>query len=141
MIIGYTTGVFDLFHIGHLNILRESKKLCDKLIVGVTIDELVKKRKNKNPIIPYEERYEIIKSIKYVDQVVPQTHMDKYRAWKYLKFDVLFVGNDWKGHPVWNELEKNLNEVGVEILYFPYTNTTSSTLITNILNKINEDLE
>jgi glycerol-3-phosphate cytidylyltransferase len=125
--IGYTTGVFDLFHIGHLNILKRAKMQCDYLIVGVTTDELSKAKKNKYPVIPYNERIEIVKSISYVDEVVPQTSMDKFEAWNRLRFDVMFVGGDWKGTDMWNKLEEQFSQLGVEIVYFPYTQHTSST--------------
>ena len=95
--VGYTTGVFDMFHVGHLNILRKAKEQCDYLIVGVSTDELVREYKNKTPIIPFEERSEIVRSIDCVDKVIPQVNRDKYEAWKELKFDVMFVGDDWKG--------------------------------------------
>lgn len=136
-IIGYTAGVFDLFHIGHLNILKQAKQNCDYLLVGVTTDKLVKTRKNKFPIISFEERCEIIKSLKYVDEVVPQEDMDKLGAWKKYKFDVMFVGDDWKGTDKWNDYEKQLSEVGCKIVYFPYTQTTSSTLLRSVLEKFN----
>lgn len=131
-IIGYTTGVFDLFHIGHLNLLRNAKALCDKLIVGVTTDELVS-YKHKKAIIPFNERCEIVRNIKFVDLVVPQENMDKYEAWKKLKFDIMFVGDDWYNTKKWNDIEAQLKKVGVKIIYFPYTKGTSSTLINNIL--------
>ena len=136
MIVGYTTGVFDLFHIGHLNILRRAKEKCDKLIVGVTTDKLLQVYKNKSPIIPFEERISIVKSIKYVDEVVPQEDMDKMSHWEKLKFDVVFVGNDWQNTDKWNKIESDFNDVGVAVVYFPYTKGTSSTLINDIL--INE---
>lgn len=135
MIIGYTTGVFDLFHIGHLNLLKNAKGMCDKLIVGVTTDELVS-YKNKKAVIPFEERLEIVRSIKYVDAAIPQENMNKFEAWKKLKFDVMFVGDDWFNTPKWQEFEKQFKEVGVRIVYFPYTKGTSSTLINEVLNKI-----
>ena len=131
--IGYTTGVFDLFHVGHLNVLRRSKMKCDYLIVGVTTDELSKSRKNKYPVVPFLERVEIVQSIKFVDQVVPQTHMDKLKAWEELKFHVMFVGDDWKGTPKWIELEKQFAQKGVEIVYFPYTKHVSSTKLRAVL--------
>lgn len=134
--IGYTTGVFDMFHIGHLNLLKRAKEQCDYLIVGVTVDELVS-YKNKQAIIPYEERKEIVSSIKYVDKVVPQENMNKMEAWEKLKFNVMFVGDDWKGTEKWNQFEREFSEVGVDIVYFPYTKGTSSTLLRNVLNKIN----
>ena len=99
MIIGYTTGVYDMFHIGHLNVIRRAKEQCDYLIVGVSTDELVKKEKNKTPVIPYEERAAIVAALKYVDKVVPQENKDKLGAWKKLHFDKMFVGSDWKGTP------------------------------------------
>ena len=135
-IIGYTTGVFDLFHIGHLNILRESKKMCDKLIVGITNDELVYKRKNKYPVIPFKERVEIVSAIKYVDKTVSQDTMDKMVARRKYKFNIMFVGGDWKGTDTWNDIELQMNKVGVKIVYFSYTKDTSSTLIKKTLEKL-----
>lgn len=135
MIIGYTTGVFDLFHIGHLNLLRNAKGMCDKLIVGVTTDELVS-YKNKKAVIPHNERMEIVRAIKYVDAVIPQENMDKFEMWKKLKFDVMFVGDDWYATDKWKELEKQFNEVGVRIIYFPYTKGTSSTILNETLKKL-----
>lgn len=135
MIIGYTTGVFDLFHIGHLNMLKNAKSMCDKLIVGVTVDELVS-YKNKKSVIPFEERIEIVRNIKFVDAAVPQETMDKFHAWEKLKFDMVFVGDDWYGTPKWQKIEDNFNEVGVRVVYFPYTKGTSSTLINSTLNSL-----
>lgn len=135
MVVGYTTGVYDLFHIGHLNLLKNAKGLCDKLIVGVTTDELVS-YKNKKAVIPFEERMEIVRNIKHVDAVVPQENMDKLEAWKRLKFDVMFVGDDWYNSPKWEELEAQFKERGVEIIYFPYTKGTSSTLINEVLENL-----
>lgn len=103
--IGYTTGVFDLFHVGHLNILRRAKENCDRLIVGVTSDELVS-YKHKSAVIPFEERIEIVRSVKYVDEAIPQTTMDKFEAWDRIGFDVMFVGSDWKDHPRWIKYEQ-----------------------------------
>jgi glycerol-3-phosphate cytidylyltransferase len=124
--IGYTTGVFDLFHVGHLNILRRAKEQCEFLIVGVSTDELVKEYKNKKPVIPYTDRAEIIECIKYVDMVVPQIHRDKFSAWESLKFNAMFVGDDWKGSLLFSEVENKFKQVGVEIVYFPYTKGVSS---------------
>jgi glycerol-3-phosphate cytidylyltransferase len=138
-VIGYTTGVFDLFHIGHLNILRKAKQHCDYLIVGVSSDELVK-YKHKTALIPYKQRAEIVEAIKYVDRVVCQEDMDKLKAWKWLQFNVMFVGDDWKGTPKWNEIEKQMKEVGVEVVYFPYTSGVSSTLLNEILTKKREEI-
>lgn len=137
MVIGYTTGVFDLFHVGHLNMLKNAKAMCDKLIVGVTVDELVS-YKHKKAVIPFEERLEIVRSIEYVDVAIPQTSMNKFVAWEKLKFDVMFVGDDWYGTDKWRDYEKQFNEVGVRIIYFPYTKGTSSTLINQTLNSLRE---
>lgn len=137
MVIGYTTGVFDLFHIGHLNMLKNAKSLCDKLIVGVTVDELVA-YKNKKAIIPFEERIEIVRNIKYVDAAVPQFTMDKFETWEKLHFDIMFVGDDWYGTDKWRDYEEKFNNVGVRIIYFPYTKGTSSTLINQTLLDLRE---
>ena len=138
MIIGYTTGVFDLFHIGHLNILRQAKAQCDYLIVGVSTDELTEQYKHKRPVICYEERAEIVKAIRYVDEVVPQTDRDKHAAWEKYRFHRMFVGDDWKGSPLFTELEHKFEPLGVQIVYFPYTAGTSSTVLTEALKHINE---
>ena len=127
--VGYTTGVFDMFHIGHLNILRRAKEQCEYLIVGVSTDELVKEYKNKTPIIPFEERAEIVQSIDCVDRVIAQENRDKYEAWRELKFDVMFVGDDWKGKPLFIKVEEEFKKVGVDVVYFPYTKDTSSTIL------------
>lgn len=134
--IGYTTGVYDLFHIGHLNLLKKAKLECDYLIVGVTTDELSESRKGKKPIIPFVERMEIVEHVKFVDEVVPQTSMDKFEAWNNLRFNKMFVGDDWKGTDKWNQIEKEFSKVGVEIVYFPYTKHTSSTKLREVLEKI-----
>lgn len=133
--IGYTSGVFDLFHIGHLNLLKNAKGLCDKLIVGVTVDALVK-YKHKNSVIPFEERIEIVRNIKCVDAAIPQEDLDKFKMWEKLKFDVLFVGDDWYQSPRWKSLEQKFKNVGVRIIYFPYTKGTSSTLLNDTLKKM-----
>ena len=133
--IGYTTGVYDLFHIGHLNLLRKAKAQCDYLIVGVSTDELVS-YKHKQAVIPFEERKEIVGSIKYVDEVVTQENMNKMEAWEKYHFNVMFVGDDWKGTDKWNKIEADLNAVGAEVVYFPYTKGTSSTLINETLHKL-----
>ena len=138
MIIGYTTGVFDLFHIGHLNLLKNAKGMCDKLIVGVTTDELVS-YKNKKSVIPFEERMEIVRNIKFVDVAVPQENMDKFEAWEMLRFDVMFVGDDWAKSDKWKAFEDKFDKVGVKIVYFPYTKTTSSTLINETLLKLRSE--
>ncbi len=135
-IVGYTTGVFDMFHVGHLNILRRAKEKCDYLIVGVSTDELCLSYKHKAPIVPYEERKAIVEAIKYVDEVVPQVDRDKFGAWEKYHFDVMFVGDDWKGSPLFSALEERFKEVGVSIVYFPYTTGTSSTVLREKLDKI-----
>ncbi len=132
--IGYTTGVFDMFHIGHLNILRKAKELCEYLIVGVSTDEVVETYKHKKPIIPFAERVAIVESIKYVDKVVPQKSMDKLEAWRELKFDVLFHGTDWQNSDMYNRIEKELNEVGCEVVFLPHTDGVSSTLLAKKLS-------
>ncbi len=136
-IIGYTTGVYDLFHIGHLNLLKRAKLECDYLIVGVTTDDLCQQRKGKKPIIPFLERMEIVEHITFVDEVVPQENMDKMQAWQNLKFDKMFVGDDWKDSDKWNQLEADFAKVGVEIVYFPYTPHTSSSQLRQVINQIN----
>lgn len=136
--IGYTTGVYDLFHIGHLNVLRNAKLECDYLIVGVTTDELSEGAKGKKPIIPFAERMAIVESIRYVDMVVPQTSYDKMEAWNNLKFNVMFVGDDWKGTEKWNQLEQDFQRIGVEIRYFGYTKHTSSTKLRTVLDAMYE---
>lgn len=135
-VIGYTTGVYDMFHIGHLNILRRAKEQCDYLIVGVSTDELVKKEKNKTPIIPFAERAEIVSAIKYVDEVVPQSDKNKFAAWEKYKFDKMFVGSDWQGTPQWKSFEEQFAPLGVEIVYLPHTDGISSTELTSLIKKM-----
>lgn len=135
MVIGYTTGVYDLFHIGHVNVLRNAKSLCDKLIVGVTTDALVS-YKNKRAVIPFEERIEIVRACRYVDLAVPQQSMDKMDAWQCYKFNLMFVGDDWYQTDKWNGLDQEFERLGVRIVYFPYTQSTSSTLINQTLERL-----
>ena len=132
MVIGYTCGVYDLFHIGHLNLLKNAKGMCDKLVVGVTVDELVQ-YKDKKSMIPFEDRIEIVRSCKYVDAVVPQYDMNKLAACKKLGASVLFVGDEWYGTEKWQKYEKEFSEAGIRIIYFPYTKGISSTKITDAL--------
>ena len=141
MIIGYTTGVFDMFHVGHLNLLARAREQCDRLIVGVSTDDVVLEYKKHAPIVPYAERVAIVKAIRYVDEVVPQTSMDKFAAWERLRFNRLFHGNDWKGSAMYNEVEAKLKAVGVEVVYFPYTQGTSSTLLAERLRGGREELK
>lgn len=132
--VGYTAGVYDLFHVGHLNLLRKAKEQCDYLIVAVTTDELTS-YKNKKAVIPFEDRCEIVEAIKYVDKVVPQVDMNKMGAWEKYHFDAMFVGDDWKGTDKWNKLEEDFKKVGVDIVYFPYTKKVSSTKLREQLGK------
>lgn len=140
MIIGYTAGVFDLFHVGHLNLLKNAKGMCDKLIVGVTTDELVT-YKGKRALIPYEDRVEIVRGVKYVDAVVPQYDMDKLAMCKKLGAAILFVGDDWYGTDKWKHYEEEFTKEDVKIIYFPYTKGISSTLITSTLVEARERQE
>jgi glycerol-3-phosphate cytidylyltransferase len=135
-IIGYTTGVFDLFHIGHLNILRNAKSQCDELIVGITTDELCMQLKNKMPIIPFQERCDIISALRVVDRVVPQNRIDELADHELYGFDKIFKGSDWAGSPKWNDLKEKFAQKGVEVVYFNYTETTSSTLIRTTLERL-----
>ena len=136
--LGYTAGVFDLFHIGHLNILKKAKEECEYLIVAVSTDELVKSYKNKIPVIEFSERAAIVAAIKYVDKVIPQESRNKMDAYEKYKFDAMFVGDDWRGNPLWVALEKELSKKGSAIHYIPYTKKVSSTLLKKVLNKINQ---
>jgi glycerol-3-phosphate cytidylyltransferase len=138
-IIGYTTGVYDMFHIGHLHLLKKAKNRCDYLIVGVSTDELVQQYKNKTPIIPFENRLEIIASLKFVDEVVAVTHRDKKQSYLDIGYDVLFVGDDWQGSDVFNDLEAFLSEYNAKVEYFPYTKEVSSTKFTEILTDISSN--
>lgn len=132
--IGYTTGVYDMFHIGHLNIIRKAKEQCDYLIVGVTTDELCYARKKKYPIINEQERMAIVAAIKYVDEVVPQSDMDKIKAVKEHHADAVFVGSDWKGTDAWNKYELEFAEVGCTVVYLDHTDGISSTILRDKLN-------
>ena len=134
-IIGYTCGVYDLFHIGHLNLLKNAKGMCDKLVVGVSVDELVE-YKHKHSVIPFSERIEIVRNIKFVDAAIPQEDLDKYKMWEKLHFDILFVGDDWFKHPRWKLMEAKFKKVGVRVVYFPYTKGTSSTILNETLKKL-----
>lgn len=134
--VGYTTGVFDMFHIGHLNIIRRAKEHCDFLIVGVSTDELVNSYKNKLPLIPFEERMEIVKALKYVDKVVPQTTMDKMVAWNELHFNVLFHGSDWQNSDMYNKIVDDFSKVGVDVIFLPHTDGISSTILAEKLHDL-----
>ena len=140
-VIGYTAGVFDLFHIGHVNLLRNAKSMCDHLIVTVGTDELVKSYKNKTPLIPFEQRIEIVRSCKYADAVIPQEDRNFMESWKKIKFDIMFIGGDLYGMEEIHTLEKQFREIGVKVIYLPYTKNISSTEINKILDKNGQDLE
>lgn len=137
MIIGYTAGVYDLFHIGHLNLLKNARGMCDKLIVGITVDELVS-YKGKKAMIPFEDRIEIVRSIKYVDAAVPQRDMDKVTMCKKLGAQLLFVGDDWYGSEKWQHYEEDCIKSGIKVVYFPYTNGVSSTIINQTLKQVRD---
>lgn len=129
--VGYLAGVFDLFHVGHLNLIKRAKEKCEYLIVGALSDELVVKFKKNPPYIPFEERKQILESIRYVDEVVMVTeeNHEKMKAWNQYHFDCLFSGDDYSGNPYWIEDQTALQKVGSDIEYFPYTQSTSSTMI------------
>lgn len=127
--VGFTQGTFDMFHIGHLNLIRNARQYCDYLIVGVNTDELVETFKGKRTIVPFEERIAIVESIRYVDEAIMTATLDKFDVWKQRRYDLLFIGDDWKGSQRWIETEKQMSVYGVEVVYLPYTPTTSSTII------------
>ena len=129
MIIGYTTGVFDMFHIGHLNILRRAKEKCDYLIVGVSTDVCVESYKHKIPVIPYEQRAAIVEAIKYVDEVVPQSTMDKLEFLNKRHFDVMFHGDEWKGTELYNRYEEEFTKYGAKIEYLSHTKGICSSML------------
>jgi glycerol-3-phosphate cytidylyltransferase len=131
--VGYAAGAFDLFHIGHLNILKHAKSQCDYLIAGVVSDEMLELTKGVTPVIPLAERLEIVQSIDYVDEAVAETVPDKLDTWRELRFDVFFKGDDWRGTEKGKRLEREFAAVGVEVVYFPYTMTTSSTQLRKAL--------
>ena len=135
MVIGYTAGVYDLFHIGHLNLLKNAKGMCDKLIVGITTDDLVT-YKGKHALIPFEDRLRIVKSLKCVDQVIPQKTMNKLEVLTEINYNVLFHGDDWKNTKMYNEIEEKLKQKGVSCVYFPYTKSVSTK---SIKEKIREE--
>lgn len=133
-IIGYTQGTFDLFHVGHLRLLMKAKEHCDWLIVGVNSDELVEEYKHKKPVIPVEERYEILQALRCVDQVVITTTLDKVTMYNLLKFQRIFIGDDWRGNERWIQTEKEMKDLGVELVYLPYTKGISSSIIKEKMN-------
>ncbi|WP_163511509.1 adenylyltransferase/cytidyltransferase family protein [Fodinicola acaciae] len=132
-VVGYVPGAYDLFHVGHLNILRRARPDCDVLIAGVVTDETVLRAKGKPPVVPLVERLQIVASIGFVDQAVVDTSTDKRVMWERLHFDVLFKGDDWKGTEKGALLESSMASVGVRVVYFPYTAHTSSTSLRALL--------
>lgn len=135
-IVGYAPGAFDLFHIGHLNILRHARSGCDHLIAGVVSDEMLELTKGAAPFVPLAERMEIVRHISLVDQVHAETLPDKIDTWRELRFDRIFKGDDWQGTPKGDALEAAFAEVGVEVVYFPYTVHTSSTKLRHAINAV-----
>lgn len=133
--IGYISGMFDILHIGHIDIIRRSKELCEHLIVAVGTDDFVRRRKNREPVIPYVERFEIIKALRYVDQVVPGLNLDKINAYNRYKFDVMFAGDDHKDEPIYIQQEIEFKKLGVDVIYFPHVYDVSSTNLRNIIIK------
>lgn len=134
--VGYTAGVYDMFHIGHLNVIANAKQLCNELIVAVSTDELVKNEKQVTPIIPFGDRLRIVQAIRYVDKAVPQTSYSiegKIQAAKEYCVDVIFVGDDWKGSAKWNSIEQQLADIGVDVIYLPHTSGISSTMLREML--------
>ncbi|MET0861426.1 MAG: adenylyltransferase/cytidyltransferase family protein [Microbacterium sp.] len=134
--IGYAGGAFDLFHIGHLNILRHAKGQCDYLVAGVASDEMMLQTKGIKPVVPLVERLEIVRSIDVVDEAIAEVHANKMDTWREVGFDVYFKGDDWKGTERGLRLERELARVGVEVVYFPYTLSTSSTILRRALDSL-----
>lgn len=132
--VGYVPGGFDLFHIGHLNILRAARARCDVLVVGVATDESLLRMKGRPPVVPHGERMELVASLRIVDEVVPDVSQDKRLAWHRRRFDVLFKGDDWRGTEKGDRLEAELAEVGARIVYLPYTPSTSSSMLRGFLH-------
>lgn len=134
--VGYAPGVYDLFHVGHLNILKHARDRCDFLIAGVVSDELAESAKGKAPVVPLLERLEIVSHISYVDRAVAETLPDKIDTWRDVGFDVIFKGDDWRGTAKGEKLERDFAAVGVDVVYFPYTAHTSSTILRRVLDSI-----
>lgn len=137
---GYVPGVFDMFHVGHLNLITSARPFCEHLIVGVVTDEVVEAVKGRPPVVPLRERMEIVAALRDVDEVVIDVHSDKFESWKDLRYDVIFKGDDWKGTPRGIKLEADLARVGARVRYFPYTRHTSSTLLRDVLGTMSDEL-
>lgn len=136
-VVGFAPGVFDVFHMGHLNILLRAKEHCDYLIVGVVTDERVEAVKGKTPMMPLDERRELVAALDLVDEVVVDDSVDKAEMWEKLHFDVIFKGDDWRGTPKGDQLEAGMTAVGAKVVYFPYTQHVSSTRLRDLINKAN----
>ena len=133
--VGYVPGAWDMFHIGHLNILLRARELCSRLVVGVVTDEALASAKGRPPVVPLLERAEVVGHLDMVDDVVIDFSANKLQAWERIRFDVLFKGDDWRGTAKGDKLEADLATVGVAVCYFPYTAHTSSTLLRSMLNE------
>lgn len=132
--VGYTTGVFDLFHVGHVRLLGSAKGLCSRLVVGVSTDKLAQ-QKSRPPIVSFEDRLEVVRSCRFVDATIPQKSFDKVAAWRQIKYDVLFVGDDWFQTPLWESYEAELKKLGATVIYLPYTQGRSSTSINRLIDQ------
>ncbi|MDV6013345.1 adenylyltransferase/cytidyltransferase family protein [Haloechinothrix sp. LS1_15] len=140
-VIGYAPGAYDMFHIGHLNLLRHASAHCDRLVAGVVTDEAVELAKGRRPVVPLAERIEIVRSVRYVDDAVADPHVDKFASWQRYGFDVLFKGDDWRGTTEGDRLEIVLEQVGARVVYFPYTVHTSSTALRTFITTANRRYE
>ena len=140
MVIGYVSGAWDMFHIGHLNLLKNAKENCDYLIVGVNTDERILKQKKRRPVISYDERAAIVEACRYVDKVVPQNDSDRFKTWEKYHFNKLFAGSDWKNTKRWNDYKAQLEPLGVEVIFFPRTRGVASTYLRETLEKLSSDL-
>jgi glycerol-3-phosphate cytidylyltransferase len=136
VIVGYAPGVYDMFHVGHLNILKHAKSKCDFLIAGVVSDEMTELAKGRPPVVPLAERMEIVRHISYVDDVHAEVVPDKVDTWREVRFNVIFKGDDWRGTPKGEKLERDFAAVGVEVVYFPYTAHTSSSMLRRVLGDL-----
>ncbi len=132
--VGYAPGVYDLFHVGHLNILKHARSRCDFLVAGVVSDQMALRAKGVEPVVPLQERLEIVQSIRYVDQAIEEDVAEKLQVWEQVRFNVIFKGDDWRGTPKGDKLESDFAEVGVKVVYFPYTAHTSSTRLREVLD-------
>ena len=137
--IGYASGVYDLFHIGHLNLLKHARSQCDYLIAGVASTDMTQRLKGTTPVVPLAERLEIVRSVRYVDGVVVDEHLNKADTWHEVGFNIFFKGDDWQGTEKGDRLERDMARIGVQVVYFPYTQTTSSTVLRRALTLLEGD--